>query len=320
MEAKTKKGSSIPWYRHIEYWSKVAGEYIIAYRNIPIYEKHHAEFKAFSNLMGYRLVFESNLIEGEGLSEGETRKVINNYFPNIPDNYYYFKNIIPTEKEPFPFLTINELSSLLKIYNKHNLAEKRIIPSVTFAKKSKGIKEVMQHYAAYYAALNIPLIYKINLLQEIINCDECLTEDKKYVDNEKARNKLLRSIDNIELFNEDHIRNLHHILAKGLIPKDAKVNAGEYRVDSRMVGNYEVIFPSPELLPECMNRFIKKANSLIRSALRAEINLFEVAAIISHGFVRIHPFPDFNGRISRIILMIVLMAFGVPFPVTLSPP
>ena len=139
----------------------------------------------------------------------------------------------------------------------------------------------------------------------------------KYIDNEKARNKLLVSIYNIPLFTEYLIKELHEIMASSLLPRDSKVKAGNYRIDSRMVGDFDVIFPSPELIQECMNNFIIKSNELTVSAFKEEINIFEVAAMVSHAFVRIHPFPDFNGRISRIILMIILMAFGVPFPVTL---
>lgn len=101
------------------------------------------------------------------------------------------------------------------------------------------------------------------------------------------------------------------------MPKDANVEAGEYRIDERMVGDFGIVFPAPELVPRCMEKFIQNANALILSAWKIEGNIFEVAALISHEFVRIHPFPDFNGRISRLILMIILMINKVPFAVTL---
>lgn len=42
-----------------------------------------------------------------------------------------------------------------------------------------------------------------------------------------------------------------------------------------------------------------------------------IAAAISHEFVAIHPFPDFNGRVSRLLLAAALFAASVPFAVTL---
>ena len=41
--------------------------------------------------MSMKLVYESNFIEGEGLSDGETRDLIEENFPEIPHNYDLFK-------------------------------------------------------------------------------------------------------------------------------------------------------------------------------------------------------------------------------------
>jgi fido (protein-threonine AMPylation protein) len=121
----------------------------------------------------------------------------------------------------------------------------------------------------------------------------------------------------VYLFSEAGIKALHKSMAHGLIDKSAGVAAGEYRIDNRIVGDLEVIFPAPELIPKCMEQFVSRANSLVDPLWLNSENLFEVAAMVSHEFVRIHPFPDFNGRLSRLILTIILNTFGVPFPVTL---
>ena len=41
------------------------------------------------------------------------------------------------------------------------------------------------------------------------------------------------------------------------------------------------------------------------------------AAEVSYRFVRIHPFPDGNGRVSRLLMNLVLFLWGLPFPITL---
>lgn len=311
-----------PWYRNYIYWSKLARSYIRAYMNIPEGAKHHAEFKAFAQFMGYRLVFESNLIEGEGLSSGETIKVVKECFPIIPDNYEIIRHFIEIDKLYLSdLLKNNVIEKMINSIGKYGLQKEKIIPSIRFSNKSRGFVEVYQHYLAYLDAYRIQQQFQIkryrDILKEILKVK--YGTDKDIVNKESKENIIaaLSKTTDEELFTEDKIKGLHKIIARGLLPKDANVEAGEYRIDERMVGDFGVTFPSHELVPKCMEKFIKDANSLILSNWNGEQDTFKVAALISHEFVKIHPFPDFNGRISRLILMIVLMANGIPFAVTL---
>ncbi len=43
-----------------------------------------------------------------------------------------------------------------------------------------------------------------------------------------------------------------------------------------------------------------------------------IMAQISYEFVRVHPFIDFNGRVSRLLLQFVAMAFGIPFCIVIK--
>jgi Fic family protein len=68
-----------------------------------------------------------------------------------------------------------------------------------------------------------------------------------------------------------------------------------------------------------MKKFIKDSNELINdNILNEDANMFEIAAKISYNFVRIHPFRDFNGRLSRIIMNMILIIFGSPFFIPLK--
>jgi Fic family protein len=62
-----------------------------------------------------------------------------------------------------------------------------------------------------------------------------------------------------------------------------------------------------------MKEFIKRSNKTLHSNEEPVIK----AARISHDFVSIHPFPDFNGRISRLIMNMVLLHEGLPFMVAI---
>jgi Fic family protein len=67
-----------------------------------------------------------------------------------------------------------------------------------------------------------------------------------------------------------------------------------------------------------MAAFIKRSNGLMDQCRRHECNRYQAAASISYDFVSIHPFPDYNGRVSRVIMNMVLLALHCPFPVSLK--
>lgn len=75
------------------------------------------------------------------------------------------------------------------------------------------------------------------------------------------------------------------------------------------------VFMAHEHVPAAMERFCAEA---ARRFYGQEEHPLHLAAWISHRFVEIHPFPDFNGRISRLLLAGVLLASGVPFAVSIK--
>ena len=87
-ESTTPKG---PWYNNYDYWKNLSLKYIKALRKMPKEATHHSEINTFSQYMGMKLIYESNLIEDEGLSDMETRQLIKENFPEIPNNYNLFK-------------------------------------------------------------------------------------------------------------------------------------------------------------------------------------------------------------------------------------
>jgi Fic family protein len=128
-----------------------------------------------------------------------------------------------------------------------------------------------------------------------------------------------------DFLSEENIKDLHATIARNILVKDAGVDSGEYRIDSRHVG-YNMLFPAPESIPNSIKLYISRSNEIIRSINifnpihhfnNNECDAFLIAAKISYELVRIHPFPDFNGRISRIILMMILHLYKVPFFLTL---
>jgi hypothetical protein len=68
------------------------------------------------------------------------------------------------------------------------------------------------------------------------------------------------------LFSEANIKELHSTLARGLLPSDAKVEAGQYRIDTRMAG-FDTVFPAPELVPAAMQAFVGDSQQLLTNLL-----------------------------------------------------
>ncbi|MCU0426996.1 MAG: Fic family protein [Candidatus Kapabacteria bacterium] len=118
--------------------------------------------------------------------------------------------------------------------------------------------------------------------------------------------------------NEEQIFALHRLIGTGLMPDNAEVEAGMYRIHNVEIVGSDVLFPSAALVPSAMQRFFADANNRVSEVLSGlETDIVMVAAEISFRFVRIHPFPDFNGRMSRLLLAMTLRAFGVPFNLAL---
>ncbi len=284
-----------------------------------------AEIDAFREFNIAKVIFESNLIEGAGRPLGETRKLILEYFPRFPSTFTEFYGTDERVDLPRlllkngPFAQINEeLRSL-------GYDPARFTPSISMAGSSRSVKEVVQHHSAILYAMFHSIDYLIH--RTMYDWAQSLKTDKldkklqkeleEAILKEYPHASTLEDIQSPKLFAEKTVSELHKTIAEGILPNDAKVEAGEYRIDNRIVG-WDIVFPSPELISLMMPKFVDRANDIVQGIPVRKLNLFEAAARISHDFVTIHPFPDFNGRISRILMNMVLLAHNCPFPVALK--
>jgi len=96
---------------------------------------------------------------------------------------------------------------------------------------------------------------------------------------------------------------LHAIIMGGLIPEEklgkhkAKQN---YVVNERNIKIYTP--PSPQETPRLMKELIDWLNA----QETAQLHGIMVCAILHHRFVSIHPFPDGNGRVARVLGNLIL--------------
>ncbi|MFA5310646.1 MAG: Fic family protein [Candidatus Paceibacterota bacterium] len=115
--------------------------------------------------------------------------------------------------------------------------------------------------------------------------------------------------ENRPTISETLIRSLNQIVIQSI----DKEWAGKYRNSSVAIGGAEHKPPEAMDVPRLMNdlmNFIKEN--------RNKLHPIELAAIIHHKLVYIHPFFDGNGRTARLAMNIILMQNGYPLAIILK--
>jgi len=313
---------NVAWYQEVDEYVRNASDLLMHCQSIFQDANIAAEIENFRELNIARLIFESNLIENAGLSYGETKKIIDESFPKIPSTYEGFCAMIHPKESLGDFLSRKKWMNAIQALK----SNEKIIPSVSMKNKSRSWREVAQHYHAYLSTEIRMNKYWLSMIA--YHCQRALGHPDTQESIKKTIEQWFKSImdkgnvltgweDGPKLLDQDFIKNLHAELAKGLLPTDAKVPAGQYRIDNRIIG-WDMTFPAPELIERAMASFVGEANQYVESFLSHKISIFDVAARISHKFVLIHPFPDFNGRVSRLLMNLILGTFNCPFPLAIK--
>jgi Fic family protein len=105
------------------------------------------------------------------------------------------------------------------------------------------------------------------------------------------------------------IRNLHQII----IQETDKEWAGRYRDANVIIGGAKHTPPDALQVPEKMRGLISWLNSQ-----KGKTNIIELAALLHHKLVHIHPFFDGNGRTARLTMNLLLMQSGYPLVIILK--
>lgn len=105
------------------------------------------------------------------------------------------------------------------------------------------------------------------------------------------------------------IKNLHQII----LQKTDKEWAGRYRNANVIIGGAKHTPPDALQVPQKMRDLIGWL-----SAQKNKINIVELAALLHHKLVHIHPFFDGNGRTARLAMNLFLMQAGYPLVVIMK--
>lgn len=135
------------------------------------------------------------------------------------------------------------------------------------------------------------------------------TDVQKKLDNEEIRNYVkalefgLKNLD--ENITEDMIKEMHKILLQGVRGYDK--NPGMYKTHQNAIGQRQdtmetakFVPASPQTTPYLMKNLVEFANT------EKNINALYKIALAHYQFEAIHPFRDGNGRVGRLLIMLML--------------
>lgn len=105
------------------------------------------------------------------------------------------------------------------------------------------------------------------------------------------------------------IKNLHQII----LQETDKEWAGRYRNANVIIGGAKHTPPDALHVPQKMHELIRWLTSQ-----RDKMNIIELAALLHHKLVHIHPFFDGNGRTARLTMNLFLMQAGYPLVVIMK--
>lgn len=127
---------------------------------------------------------------------------------------------------------------------------------------------------------------------------------------------------------EYFIRNLHKTLLREDYSVSTKTVSGEIKTYTIHVGRYKTRpnsvvtktrerfeYVSPEETPALMSDLLQWYNNAENDG---ELTPIELATLFHYRYIRIHPFEDGNGRISRLIVNYILAKHGYPMIVVKS--
>lgn len=105
------------------------------------------------------------------------------------------------------------------------------------------------------------------------------------------------------------IRTVHQLVVR----ETEQQTAGIYRTGNVVITGSDHIPPDASILPGLMRDFIRWI-----SANQKKLHPVELAALIHHKLVSIHPFFDGNGRTARVVMNLLLLQQGYPLVIVLK--
>lgn len=260
----------------MSWWKNYQEEFILMLEYIEgIKERKDllAFFKDYRIETMIRMVFESNTIENEGLDLSGTKRL--------------FSEILqPTLKELENRKIDDEKEKILS----HKLVEK--LRNLT---NNLDITNYQESTVVLYKDKKKEFTTTLNHLTVMCVIDSVFRETREDIKNY------------IDVFNATNLKQYHEYLNRGLENNNNGL-PGEYRIDGAYI-NMDTIFLQPSLIPMAIEKALNNLLTALNNGKDRYLAIMEFVAT----FIKIHPFGDGNGRLSRIILNLAFLYDDVPF-------
>lgn len=273
------------WYRQYEELFIEMNSYILSLKK----ESKRLEdfFQEYDKETASKFIFESNTIEKEGLNEGETKKLYLDIIDEI---------------------------------NNKNVEIKQ-----TEIKKENKILEVVK-CDVIYTENDVKFEYNGKKKEYITTCNQILTllisrnkmmekkvEEKKshilYLKTKGVRKNKIKEILHPKTYlSEKYLKEMHFLLSRGLKNND-NGNPGEYRIDGAYIDE-NTIFMGKEFIEKAIEVMLEKHEKRLKNK---NFDYILEGIVTAAAIVNIHPFGDFNGRLSRIVLNTFFRIDDIPF-------
>lgn len=364
----------------MSWWANYEEEFIemVSYYEAILDRKEELKefFDEYKKETMYRMVFESNTIENEGLAINETKKLslgidnelntsLKEAFINLTGNINsQAKNIELKENNSLMSLMNNSLESFIdenfdfdsystlifqeiekylykKMYSYFNDENLIFLKDTLNGKVNINYKETMKEFQitfnqiflltvnGSFTDLLLFLIKKaetilqnidVNLVEYLLR--EHIKQEKTDISIEELKEFLLKikglSEENLRgvvcsfLSSGQYLKTMHELVANKLANND-NGEPGDYRLEAAFI-DMDTTFLQASLIEGAMKNL---AESSFERAMNKNYNFILEACKNSALFIKIHPFGDFNGRISRLMLNNFYIMNNLPFFIVL---
>ena len=224
------------------------------------------------------------------------------YRKNLSGELMY-KTFVPSPLPPNPEIEIDDemislitksTGSISKLETVSNRIPNKILFTAMYVRKEALLSSQIEGTQATLEDILDPMIEK--------NTNRDVEEVVNYID---AINFAIELLQKLPLCNR-LIRETHRVLMQGVRGQDK--NPGEFRNSQNWIGGYGSTLKNAKYIPPCPQDMID-AMSDLEKYINAEddTNILIRAALVHYQFETIHPFLDGNGRVGRMLVMLLLM-------------
>ena len=177
---------------------------------------------------------------------------------------------------------------------------RHLIPELTITSYERAFEIEYTHHSTAIEGNTLTLMETKLVLEDGISVGgKKLREIYEQLNHQKAFRYVKDCIEKGNILNEKIIKDIHAMLMENILV------GGVYR-------NVDVYISGAQHTPPSPNEMYRQVKDFYADLTwkGQEMNLIELAAWTHGEFVRIHPFPDGNGRTSRLIMNYQLMANG----------